>query len=493
MAGQYDYTIVIPARHASSRFPGKPLHPLNGRPMILHALDRARESRASRVVVATDDERIVGVCRTAGADVELTRADHPSGTDRIAEVATRRGWPETTLVVGLQGDEPATPPARLDALAANLRRHAEADMATFCTPITRERDRLDPMRVKVVRDAADMALYFSRAPIPWRRDARDDGTFPDAFLHVGLYAYRCGYLLRYGALAASAAEREEQLEQLRVLHHGGRIHVGLVAAGAAHGVDVPGDVASAERALDALADERRTTERSGPSPTPRSRATGGDAGIRERRVNESDGSGNGDAGRGREWRLESRETLHDGFYRMDRVRFRHALHGGGQSPSIERELFVRGDVVGVLPWDPANGLVLLVQQFRIGAMRQSPDPWLWEIVAGMIDGDETPLEVARREAREEAGLEFDRLEPISRYLASPGASTEEVHLFAGECDLGAAGGLHGLADEDEDILARVFPVERAIEMLDTGEVRNALSIIALQWLRHRRTSGGPPG
>jgi len=247
------YTIVIPARFASSRFPGKLLHPLNGQPMILHALARARESAASRVVVATDDERIAAVCRERGADVELTRADHPSGTDRIAEVAARRGWAASTRIVGLQGDEPATPPERLDALAANLARHSEADMATFCTPIEREADWLDPMRVKVVRDAFGMALYFSRAPIPWRRDARADSTFPDALLHIGLYAYRAGYLARYGTLTASAAEREEQLEQLRVLHHGGRIHVGTIEASGSHGVDVPGDVAAAERALAVLA------------------------------------------------------------------------------------------------------------------------------------------------------------------------------------------------------------------------------------------------
>ena len=120
-------------------------------------------------------------------------------------------------------------------------------------------------------------------------------------------------------------------------------------------------------------------------------------------------------------------------------------------------------------------------------MHQSPDPWLWEIVAGMIDTDETPAEVARREAREEAGLELTSLEPIVRYLASPGASTEEVHLFLGECDLSAAtGGRHGLAEEDEDILARVVPAERAIAMLGTREVRNALGVIALQWLTLHR-------
>lgn len=247
------YTVVIPARHGSSRFPGKPLHPLNGRPMILHVLERARESGADTVVVATDDARIERVCSEAGADVEMTDPAHPSGTDRIAEVARRRGWQEGRAVVGLQGDEPATPPARLDFLAGNLARHPEADMATLCRRIEREADYRDPMRVKVVRDARGMALYFSRAPIPWRRDAREADGFPEAFLHIGLYAYRCGYLLRYGALAPAPAEREEQLEQLRVLHHGGRIHVGEIDDNRAHGVDTPADVAAAERALAALA------------------------------------------------------------------------------------------------------------------------------------------------------------------------------------------------------------------------------------------------
>ena len=249
------YTIVVPARFGSSRFPGKPLHLLDGRPMILHVLDRARESAAARTVVATDDERIAATCRAVGADVEMTSAEHPSGTDRIAEVAARRGWAPETVIVGLQGDEPATPPERLDALAANLVGHPDADMATLRAPIETRADWLDPMRVKVVTDAAGTALYFSRAPIPWRRDAAgppgaaDD--FPESFVHVGLYAYRCGFLGRYAALEPSPLEREEQLEQLRVLHHGGRIHVGTVAAGASHGVDVPADVPAAELALEA--------------------------------------------------------------------------------------------------------------------------------------------------------------------------------------------------------------------------------------------------
>ena len=255
------YTIVIPARHGSSRFPGKPLHRLRGRPMILHVLDRAAESRADRVVVATDDERIGSVCRAVGADVEMTSPEHPSGTDRIAEVARRRGWPQELAIVGLQGDEPATPPERLDALAANLVDHPEADVATLCAPIERREDWLDPMRVKVVRDAAGMALYFSRAPIPHRRDAVTGDGFPEAWLHVGIYAYRRGFLARYGDLAPSPAEREEVLEQLRVLHHGGRVHVDAVASGTVHGVDRIEDVPAVERALAALAGARDGADR----------------------------------------------------------------------------------------------------------------------------------------------------------------------------------------------------------------------------------------
>lgn len=247
-----DYTIVVPARYGSSRFPGKPLQPLNGRPMILHVLDRARESQASTVVVATDDERIAELCRAADADVEMTSAEHETGTDRIAEVTHRRGWSEGTIIVGLQGDEPATPPDRLDALACNLAQRGDADMATLCQRIVREADYLDPMRVKVVRDARGMAMYFSRAPIPWRRDPVAGADIPEAWLHIGLYAYRAGFLTRYVSLGQPTIEREEQLEQLRVLYDGGRIHVGVIDDGVAHGVDRPADVAAAEAALAVL-------------------------------------------------------------------------------------------------------------------------------------------------------------------------------------------------------------------------------------------------
>ncbi len=248
------YTIVIPARYASSRFPGKPLHLLNGKPMILHTVARARESAADAVVVATDDERIFQVCADAGVDVQMTDSEHPSGTDRIAEVARSRAWKHDRLIVGLQGDEPATPAHHLDLLAANLERVTEADMATLCMPIEDIQDYRDVNRVKVVRDCRDMALYFSRASIPVRRDlgvasrAAVD-SFPDSYLHIGLYAYRCGYLLNYHALHSCALEQEEQLEQLRVLYHGGRIHVGEVEPSRARGIDHPDDVSVLEPVL----------------------------------------------------------------------------------------------------------------------------------------------------------------------------------------------------------------------------------------------------
>lgn len=255
---QQPYSIVIPARYASNRFPGKPLHPLNGIPMILHTAQRAEESSADLVVVATDDDRIARVCLDAGLDVEMTRADHPSGTDRIAEVAARRGWEDERVIVGLQGDEPATPAAHLDMLATNLQINHDADMATLCMRIESIDDYNDPNRVKVVRDHRDMAIYFSRASIPAQRDslltnkAIVDETMPASWLHIGMYAYRCGYLMEYQKLDSCALEHEEHLEQLRVIYHGGRIHVGSVESSPARGVDSPADVPVLEAVLLAL-------------------------------------------------------------------------------------------------------------------------------------------------------------------------------------------------------------------------------------------------
>ena len=191
----------------------------------------------------------------------------------------------------------------------------------------------------------------------------------------------------------------------------------------------------------------------------------------------------------RAWVLEQRRNLYEGFYRIDRLRFRHTLHRGDWSDTIDRELFVRGNVVAVLPYDPETDEVVLVEQFRIGAMERHDGPWLMEVIAGMIDTDETPEQVAIREAREEAGLELQELQEITRYLASPGSTTEEVFLYYTETDLSEAGGLFGLDQEDEDIRLHRMGADDALAMLDAGRVCNALSIIALQWLRIQRSAG----
>lgn len=248
---KHEFNIVIPSRFGSSRFPGKPLHPLNGKPMILHVIDRARESKAANIVVATDDRRIASVCEQAAADVEMTSESHVSGTDRIAEVATRRGWPDETIIVGLQGDEPATPASLLNQLAKNLHTDDDANMATFCKSIENIEDYQNSNRVKVVRDHRKMALYFSRASIPARREKITATNFPQSYIHIGLYAYRCDYLKQFSSLAPALIEQEEQLEQLRVLFNGGRIHVDLVDEVAA-GVDHPDDVPAVEALLNQL-------------------------------------------------------------------------------------------------------------------------------------------------------------------------------------------------------------------------------------------------
>jgi len=242
---QSEYNIVIPSRMGSSRFPGKPLHPLNGKPMILHVIDRARESRAANIVVATDDERIAKLCAEAGAQVEMTDVTHESGTDRISEVATRLGWADDAIIVGLQGDEPATPAVMLNTLADNMNVHTDADMATFCIPVSDLQEYGNSNRVKVVRDHRGMALYFSRASIPARRDVILGNEFPTSYIHVGLYAYRCRYLKHFSSLPMAYIEQQEQLEQLRVLYNGGRIHVDLISD-MASGVDHLEDVGPIE-------------------------------------------------------------------------------------------------------------------------------------------------------------------------------------------------------------------------------------------------------
>ncbi|SDA96132.1 ADP-ribose pyrophosphatase [Pseudomonas sp. NFACC15-1] len=184
--------------------------------------------------------------------------------------------------------------------------------------------------------------------------------------------------------------------------------------------------------------------------------------------------------------IVKRETCFKGFYKLDRLVLRHELFAGGMSREISRELFVRHDAVCVLPYDPQRDEVVLIEQFRVGAIGKTTNPWLVELVAGLIDKDEQPEEVAHREAQEEAGLVFAALWPMTRYFPSPGGSNEFVHLFLGRCDSTGAGGLHGLLEEAEDIRVKVWAYEDALQAVRDGRICNAASIIALQWLALNR-------
>jgi 3-deoxy-manno-octulosonate cytidylyltransferase (CMP-KDO synthetase) len=224
------FKVVIPARYASARLPGKPLLVIAGKPMLQWVYERACGAQAQEVLIATDDERIAARARAFLAadeadNVVMTSAAHASGTDRIAEVARLRGWDERQIVVNVQGDEPLLPPQLVRQAAALLARYPEADVATLATPIGSLEEFLDPNVVKVVTDAAQRALYFSRAPIPWHRDGAAVGPagqaqWQGARRHVGLYAYRVGALQRMAALPPSALEGIEKLEQLRALEAG---------------------------------------------------------------------------------------------------------------------------------------------------------------------------------------------------------------------------------------------------------------------------------
>lgn len=184
--------------------------------------------------------------------------------------------------------------------------------------------------------------------------------------------------------------------------------------------------------------------------------------------------------------IVQRDNCYKGFYRLDKVRLRHELFAGGMGREISRELFVRHDAVCVLPYDPQRDEVVLIEQFRVGAIGKVENPWLIELVAGLIDKDEQPEEVAHREAEEEAGLKFAALWPMTRYFPSPGGSDEYVHLYLGRCSSVGAGGLHGLEAEGEDIRVKVWAFEDALQAVRDGQIINAASIIALQWLALNR-------
>ena len=241
------FHVLIPARYASTRLPGKPLLDIAGQPMIQHVWQRAQESGASSVTIATDDTRIAESAEAFGAAVCMTRTEHSSGSERLAEACAQLGLAEEAIVVNLQGDEPLMPPALLSQVAGALQAEPQLEMATLCARIDTAEELFDPNVVKVVRDAQQRALYFSRAPIPWDRDgfAANRQVLPSYgsfFRHLGIYAYRVGFLQRYVAQAPSALEGIESLEQLRVLWYGGRIHVAEALALPGPGVDTPEDL-----------------------------------------------------------------------------------------------------------------------------------------------------------------------------------------------------------------------------------------------------------
>ncbi len=248
-----EYCIVIPARMASQRLPGKPLARLAGRTLVQHVYERARESAAREIVIATDDEQIASHAREFGASVQMTSPTHPSGSDRIAEVAAHRHWPADTIIVNLQGDEPLMPARCLDQVAALLQSDPGAGMASLFWPIENAHEAQDPNVVKVVVAQNGNALYFSRSLVPFPRDF---GSVEDALQqgmrwlrHVGLYAYRAEALQRFTTLASTPLEQCEKLEQLRLLENGGRIRMAEACEFIPAGVDTAEDLERVERIL----------------------------------------------------------------------------------------------------------------------------------------------------------------------------------------------------------------------------------------------------
>lgn len=243
------YVVVIPARFASTRLPGKPLLDIAGKPMIQHVYERACESRASRVVIATDDPRIKSAAHGFGAEVAMTDKNHVSGTDRLEEVARTLGFQDDEIIVNVQGDEPLIPPRLIDQVADNLARQTDASISTLCERIEDIESVFNPNVVKVVYDHRGMAHYFSRAPIPWARDAFADPTKRDVLpvhteyhRHIGLYGYRVSLLRDFVRWSPAPLEVSESLEQLRALWHGANIHVAVASEKPAAGVDTPDDL-----------------------------------------------------------------------------------------------------------------------------------------------------------------------------------------------------------------------------------------------------------
>jgi len=252
-----NFKVVIPARYASTRLPGKPLADIAGKPMVVRVAEQAAQSGAAEVWVATDHAGVADAVRAYGFNVCMTSPDHASGTDRLAEVALQQGWSDEDIIVNVQGDEPLIAPELIGVVARHLHDHPAASISTACHALHDHAEMFNPNVVKVVLDRAGYALYFSRAPIPWARDAWTNISPPmpgsllpkdfPAFRHVGIYAYRAGFLKIYGSLSPAPIEQHEVLEQLRALWHGYRISVALTGAVPAAGVDTMEDLERVRR------------------------------------------------------------------------------------------------------------------------------------------------------------------------------------------------------------------------------------------------------
>ena len=238
-----NFVVLIPARLAASRLPNKPLADLAGIPMVVRVAQRAQLSQASQTVVATDSVEVMQVCQQFGVKAVMTRADHPSGSDRLAEAAALLALPDNCIVVNVQGDEPLIDPRNIDAVAKLLHDQASCSMSTLADPITDVQEWLSPHCVKVVMNAQSQALYFSRSSIPHHRGGHSDQLPPyPVYRHVGLYAYRCDFLKLYPTLSPCDPELAEALEQLRALWHGHQIAVHVSTLPSAAGVDTPADL-----------------------------------------------------------------------------------------------------------------------------------------------------------------------------------------------------------------------------------------------------------
>ncbi len=241
--------LVIPSRFSSTRLPGKPLRLIAGKPMIQHVYERAKQSNFESIIIATEDERIKSCCEGFGATVCMTSKEHETGSDRLAEVVQIYDWSDDTIVVNLQGDEPLTPIENLYQVANNLVNTPDAAIATLATPLLNVKEYDDLNVVKVVMDKKGMALYFSRASIPFQRDASTQDCTNFALRHIGIYAYRASYLKDFSAMDVCPLEDLEKLEQLRAMWYGSRIHVDIAKEVPGHGVDTEEDLIAVEKIM----------------------------------------------------------------------------------------------------------------------------------------------------------------------------------------------------------------------------------------------------